>query len=334
MKILMPQPDEMTGRPMNDPPPIPFPVRAVYIRMSNETMPSKQSEAVRRHWEASRRAMVQPDTEDMDDESWGNLTAEPRAVDYVETEAAGLPAMWITPKQSVADRVLLCIHGGGFLGGSIYTHRKLFGHLAKATGARALVFDYRLAPAHNHPTQVDDATDVYRWLLDQGIRSDHVAFTGDSAGGGLTITTQLRARERGLPLPAATMPFSPWVDMEAADESYDTNRDRDPFFLREAVRQFAGMFLGPDGDPRDPLASPVHADLRGLGPIYIQAGGDETLVGDARQLAAHARANGVEVRIDVFPGMLHTFQMAAGRAPEADDAIRRMAAWLRPKLGL
>ncbi|GAA0921366.1 esterase [Virgisporangium aurantiacum] len=297
------------------------------------TMPSKQSEAVRRHWVASRRAMVEPDTEGMDDESWGNLTAEPRAVDYVETEAAGLPAMWVTPKRSVADRVLLCMHGGGFIGGSMYTHRKLFGHLAKATGARALIFDYRLAPAHTHPAQVDDATAVYGWLLDQGIRADHVAFTGDSAGGGLTITTQLRARERGLPLPAAAMPFSPWVDMEAVDGSYDTNRDRDPFFHRESVRQIAGMFLGA-ADPRDPLASPVRADLRGLGPIYIQVGGDETLVGDARQLAEHARAGGVDVRIDVFPAMLHTFQMAAGRAPEADEAIRRMAAWVRPRLGL
>lgn len=304
--------------------------RPVYMRM---TIPSRQSEAVTRHWEASRRAMVNPDTEDMDDESWGNLTAEPRAVDYVETEAAGLPAMWATPKRSVEDRVLLCMHGGGFLGGSIYTHRKMFGHLAKATGARALIFDYRLAPAHTHPAQVDDATAVYQWLLGQGIRSEHVAFTGDSAGGGLTITTQLRARERGLPLPAAAMPFSPWVDMEAADGTYDTNRDRDPFFHRESVRRFAGMFLGA-ADARDPLASPVRADLRGLGPIYIQVGGDETLLGDARQLAEHARANGVDVRIDVFPAMLHTFQMAAGRAPEADEAIRRMAAWVRPRLGL
>ena len=199
-------------------------------------MPSKQPEAVARHWRAVRLAMVQPEAEGPDDESWGDLTAEPRHVDYTETEAAGLPAMWVTPKRSAADRVLLCMHGGGFISGSMYSHRKMFGHLAKATGVRALIFDYRLAPAYTHPAQVDDATAVYRWLLDQGIRSDHVAFTGDSAGGGLAITTQLRAREWRLPLPAAAMPFSPWVDMEAGDDSYDTNRDRDPFFYRESVR--------------------------------------------------------------------------------------------------
>lgn len=296
-------------------------------------MPSKQSEAIRKHWETARLASALPADEQPDNESWGNLTAEPRGVDYVETDAGGLPAMWAVPKQCAEDRVLLCMHGGGFVSGSIYSHRKMFGHLAKATGTRALVFDYRLVPAHTHPSQVDDAAEVYRWLLDQGISAGHIAFTGDSAGGGLAITTQLRARERGLPLPAAAMPFSPWVDMTVAGESYTTNRDRDPFFYRETVQELAGLFLG-GGDPRDPLANPLHADLSGLGPIYLQVGGDETLLDDACLLDEHARKAGVDVRLDVFPGMLHTFQMAAGRVPEADDAIRRMATWVRPKLGL
>jgi monoterpene epsilon-lactone hydrolase len=297
-------------------------------------MPSKQSEAVRRHWEACRQAMVNPDGDHQDDESWGNLTAEPRGVDYLETEAAGLPAMWVVPKDSVQDRVLLCMHGGGFISGSIYTHRKMFGHLAKATGVRALIFGYHLAPEHTHPSQVDEATDVYQWLLDQGISADHIAFTGDSVGGGLSITTQLRARERGLPLPAGAMLISPAVDMEAVGESYATNRDRDPFFFQETVRQIVATFLGEHGDPRDPLVNPLYADLSGLGPIHIQVGGDETLLDDAHLLDEHARKAGVEVRLDVFPEMLHTFQMAAGRAPESDDAIHRLTAWVRPILGL
>jgi epsilon-lactone hydrolase len=229
---------------------------------------------------------------------------------------------------------LLCMHGGGFVSGSISSHRKLFGHLAKATAARALILEYRLAPAHTHPTQVDDATAAYRWLLDQGISPGHIAFAGDSCGGGLSITTQLRARDRGLPLPAAAMPFSPWVDMEATGESYETNRDKDAFFSADVVRELAGIFLGAGGDRRDPLANPLYADLFGLGPLYIQVGGDEVLLDDARQLDEHARKAGVDVRLDVFPGMQHTFQMAAGRAPEADEAMSKMAAWVRPKLGL
>jgi epsilon-lactone hydrolase len=297
-------------------------------------MPSKQSEAVKRHWAAVRLANELPADERPDDESWGNLTAEPRDIDYAETTVGGLRAMWTTPKHSAQDRVLLCMHGGGFVSGSMYSHRKLFGHLAKATGARALLFDYYLAPKATHPTQVDEATAVYRWLLEQGISSDHVAFAGDSCGGGLAITTQLRAREQGLPLPAAALPFSPWVDLEAMGASYQTNRDTDAFFSTEVVRELAGVFLGEGGDPRDWLANPLYADLSGLGPIYIQVGGDEVLLDDARRLEAHARSAGVDVRLDVFADMQHTFQMAAGRAPEADEAIRRMAEWVRPKLGL
>ena len=131
-------------------------------------MPSKQSEAVKRHWEMGRMALEQPGFEPSGDESWGDLTAEPREVDYLETEAGGRPAMWAIPKRSDADRVLLCMHGGGFVSGSIYTHRKMFGHLAKAAGARALLVSYRLLPEGVYPAPVDDFEAAYRWLLDQG----------------------------------------------------------------------------------------------------------------------------------------------------------------------
>jgi epsilon-lactone hydrolase len=297
-------------------------------------MPSKQSEAVGKRWEASWLAMVQPGFEAPDDESWGDLTAEPRGVDYLETEAGGLPAMWAVPKRASTDRVLMCIHGGGFMGGSIYTHRKMFGHLAKATGARALIVSYRLLPEGVHPAPADDVTNAYRWLLEQGINAGHIAFAGDSVGGWLAVMVQLRAREQGLPLPAAALLMSPCVDMETTGESYDTNREKDPFFKPEVVRGIIGNFLGEGADLRDPLANPLYADLSGFGPLYIQAGGDETLADDACLLDEHARKSGVDTRLDIFPDMLHTFQMAAGRAPEADDAIGRMADWVRPRLGL
>ena len=297
-------------------------------------MPSKQSEAVRRRWEASRLAMVQPGFEAPDDESWGDLTAEPRGVDYLETEVAGLPAMWAVPKGARTDRVLMSIHGGGFLGGSIYTHRKMYGHLAKAAGARTLLVSYHLLPEGMFPIPVDDVTNGYGWLLDQGISAGHIAFAGDSVGGWLAVTVQLRAREQGLPLPAAALLISPCVDMETTGESYETNRESDPFFKQEVVRGIIQGFLGEGTDVRDPLANPLYADLSGLGPLYIQAGGAETLAGDARLLDSHARKAGVDVRLGIFPDMLHTFQMAAGRAPEASDAIREMASWVRPLLGL
>ena len=133
--------------------------------------------------------------------------------------------------------MLLCIHGGGFVGGSVYTHRKMFGHLAKAAGTRALLVSYRLLPEGAFPAPEGRRDErVYRWLLDQGISADHIAFAGDSAGGWLAITVQLRARELGLPLPAAAMLMSPCVDMETTGKSYETNRDSDPFFNRDVVR--------------------------------------------------------------------------------------------------
>jgi monoterpene epsilon-lactone hydrolase len=296
-------------------------------------MASKQSEAVRRRWEAGHLAMTQPDFDGPDDESWGDLTAEPRGVDYLETDAGGRLAMWAIPENADQTRVLLCIHGGGFVSGSVYTHRKMFGHLAKATGARALLVSYRLLPEGAYPAPADDVEQAYRWLLDQGTAPGRIAFAGDSVGAWLAIAVQLRARQHGLPLPAAAMLLSPSVDMEVTGESFDANRDKDPFFHREVVLGLLRAFLG-ETDPRDPLANPLYADLSGFGPLYIQAGEDEGLADDARMLDEHARKAGVDVRLDMFPGMLHTFQMAAGRAPEADDAISRLAGWVRPRLGL
>ena len=207
-------------------------------------MPSKQSEAVRRRWEAARLAMAQPDGAGPDDESWGDLTAEPRAVDYLETDAGGLPAMWAVPKRASTHHVLLCLHGGGFVSGSIYTHRKMFGHLAKAAGVRALLVSYRLLPEGGvYPVPVDEVAAVYRWLLDQGTAAGHIAFAGDSVGAWLAVTVQLRAREQGLPLPAAAMLISPLADLEADGASYEANRDKDPLFRREFVR---GLVPGRD----------------------------------------------------------------------------------------
>ncbi len=264
---------------------------------------------------------------------WELLTDEPGGVDYAETDAGGVPAMWAVPKASAEDRVLVCVHGGGFVAGSMYTHRKLYAHLAKGIGARALIVGYRLLPEGVHPIPVDDVLAAYRWLLDQGITADHIAFTGDSAGGGLSITAQLRAREEGLPLPAATMLMSPWVDMEVTGETMVSNGGKDALFNQAWIKQLADGYLS-GTDPRDPLATPLYGDLRGLGPIYIQVGDQELLLDESRQLAALAEKAGVEVRLDVFPDQQHSFQMMAGRAPEADEAIRRLAEWARPNLGL
>jgi epsilon-lactone hydrolase len=266
-------------------------------------------------------------------EEWPRVTAEPGGVDYVEVDTDGVNSMWITPKGAAQDRVILAIHGGGFVVGSMYTHRKLFGHIAKAVGARALAPDYRRPPEHLHPAPVEDVLTAYEWLLGEGIAPSNIALTGDSAGGGMVVTSMLMARDRGLALPAAGMPLSAWFDLTGSGESQQTNADTDRLLSKEFGDQLADTLLGAEGDGRDPYVSALYADLTGLPPLYLQVSEAETLLDDSRGLAERAREAGVDVRLDTFPDQQHTFQMAAGRSSVADDAIQRLAEWVRPHLG-
>jgi monoterpene epsilon-lactone hydrolase len=255
---------------------------------------------------------------------WGDITAEPRGVDYVEVDAGGIPAMWAIPKGCSDNRVVMCTHGGGYVTGSMYTHRKLFGHLAKEIGCKALILDYRRAPEATHPAQVEDALIGYRWLLDQGYSSEHTCTSGDSAGGALCTSVLLAIREAGLPLPAGTMAMSPWYDPEAG---------KDALVSRDVLMGMSAIFLG-EASAKDPLANLLEADLSGLSPIYIQTGGDEALLDDSVRFEQRAKDAGVDVTLDIYPEMQHVFHFMAGNAPEADDAIGKLAAWIKPKLGL
>lgn len=271
------------------------------------------------------------------DSHWGDVTAEPGGVDYLERELGGVPVLWAEPIDAVRDRVLLCLHGGGYVGGSVHTHRKMFAHLARAVGARAVLPSYSLTPERQYPTQLDEVTAVYRALLDSGVDPEHVAVTGDSAGGGLTVSLMLRAKAEGLPLAAALHPISPWTDLTQSGASVLGNQPTDLLFGGDHPMDIGGLVgvLLPAGvSPRDPLVSPLFADLTGLPPMYIQVGGGEMLLDDAVRLEEAARKHGVEAELDIVPGEQHTFQMSAGRTATADDAIARAAAWLKAKLGL
>ncbi|MQY28877.1 alpha/beta hydrolase [Nocardia aurantia] len=295
-----------------------------------------KSEIVRDHWRAMMAAAVaDPDqapdrVRDRVERYWPGLTSEPGGVDYLAVDVHGLPALWAIPKGSSEEHVILGVHGGGGVSGSIYTHRKLFAHMAEATGVRALIVEYS---RRGYPAPLDDALTAYRWLLGREIDPGRIAIAGDSLGGNLSISAILRAREAGLPTPAALFLMSPWVDMTVGDKTFETNRETEEFFYRDVVLALASTYLS-GADPTDPFASPLHAELNALPPTYIQVGGDETLLGESARFAEKARAAGVDVRLDIFPGQLHTFQMAAGNSAESTDAIERFATWARPKLGL
>jgi acetyl esterase/lipase len=284
---------------------------------------------------SQRAEMAPPTLEEMRANSgmMGAMTGEPEGVTFTEVDAGGVPAIWAVPAQGADDRVLEYLHGGGYVLGSAETHKRLAGHLANAIGCRVLDVDYRLAPENPHPGPVEDSVKAYRWLLDQGYRPEHIAISGDSAGGGLTLATVLKLSSDDLPQPAAAVPLSPWADMEGLGETMQTNADHDVLLTLDGLKGMADMFVA-GGDTRDPLAAPIYGDYRGVCPLYIQVGADEMLLDDARRVAAKARADGVEVQVDEFPEMQHVFQMAVGNMPEADDAVARVGAYLRPRLGL
>lgn len=296
-------------------------------------MNSKQSLANKIHYETLAEAFRSGRESPQEASEWSVLTAEPGGVDYVETKVGDKAALWVRPKLAAKDRVMLYLHGGGYVGGSIWTHRKMVGHLAKAIGCNALLPSYDYAFESKFPRQIEQAVTAFEWLAEQSIKPEHTIGAGDSAGAGLIVAATMKLRDAGRPMPAALLNISGWHDFTASGRSYETNREKDAFFQKASVDMLASLVLG-GADARNPLASPIFADLKGLPPIYLQVGGDETLLDDSRVLADQAKAAGVEVRLDAFPGMLHSFQMMAGRAPEADEAIERFAQWVRPKLGL
>jgi acetyl esterase/lipase len=300
----------------------------------DKSKPLKDLYAGWKHAMATRHDMPLSDLRGMF-EHWGDVTAEPGGVDYLEVDAAGVLSMWAVPKNCATDRVLFCAHGGGYVLGSMYSHRKLFGHFAKAVGCRALVPNYKLAPEHLHPGPVDDVIVAYRWLLNvEKLPANRIAFIGDSAGGALAITAMLRAREKGLPLPVASVALAPYLDMEALGSTYTTNLGNDALGSREGTLGAVAAFLGDEGDRKDPLANPLYADLRGLPPILVQCGGFDVLLHDGQRFYDRAKAAGVDITLQISPEMQHVFHFLAGHLPEADAAIAQVAAWLRPRLGL
>jgi acetyl esterase/lipase len=284
--------------------------------MSQGPPPWEQTtKELREGWEAQRQMIPLP----------ADVTAEP-------VDAGGAAAEWVSVPESDASRVILYLHGGGYVIGSLNTHRDVVQRLCRAMGSRALNVGYRLAPENQFPAALDDAKSAYKWLLAQGTDPTKVVFAGDSAGGGLATALAIAARDSGQPLPAAIVAMSPWVDMEGAGETMTTNEATDPTIRREWLLRCAADYLG-DGDRRNPLASPLHADLSGLPPMLIQVGAAETLVDDSRRLADNAKKAGVDVTLEVWDEMIHLWQLMAVMVPEGQQAIDRIGEWVREKTG-
>ncbi len=250
--------------------------------------------------------------------------------DDVSTErvgAGGVPAEWIAAPGTRNDRVLLYFHGGGYVLGSMRTHRVMLAHVSRAAQARVLGLEYRLAPECPFPAAVNDAVAAYRWLLDNGTSPRQIVIGGDSAGGGLTAAALVALRYLGEPLPAAGVGISAWTDMEATGKSHETNAGLDPLVERGRLIDLGKTYLG-GKDPRAPLASPIHADLSGLPPLLLQVGSTETLLDDSTVLAERAGDAEVEVELEVWEGVPHVWHHFAPILPEARQAIEGIAEFM------
>ena len=242
------------------------------------------------------------------------------------------PAEWLMPPGASMDTVVLYLHGGGYVIGSPRSHRHLAAAIARAAGTRALLLDYRLAPEHPFPAAVEDAVAAYQWLLREGIAAARIVLAGDSAGGGLTVATLLALRDRGLPRPAGGVCISPWVDLTNSAASYVSKAAVDPMVTLENIALLTQAYIG-TGDPKQPLVSPLYADLRGLPPLLVQVGSDEVLVDDAHALGVRARAAGVDVTVHEWPQMIHVWHWFLSMLDEAEQAIAEIAGFVRARVG-
>lgn len=252
----------------------------------------------------------------------------PDSIRTVQTTLGNRPALHVEPDNGPRAGTILYFHGGDWVYGSPESVLSLTGHLVAKTGFGAYSVDYRLAPEHPFPAASDDTLSAYRALLDSGQDPSTIAFAGDSAGGGLTITTCLAARDAGLPLPAAIVTFSAGLDATRTGESMDTKEGIDPILTRKSVEHTGVMYLA-GADPHQPMLSPaVLADLTGFPPMLIQVGTNEIMLDDSTRLAARARAAAVDVILDITADVPHVFQAFAGVLDEADQALDRAALFL------
>ena len=226
--------------------------------------------------------------------------------------ANGVKAEWTATPDADRSKAILYLHGGGYVIGSLDSHRHVAAEAGRAARARTLALDYRLAPEHPFPAAVDDAVAGYRFLLAGGVSPGGIIIAGDSAGGGLVVAAMLAIRDLHLSQPACGWAISPWVDMEAIGDSMISKAATDPTVQKAGILDMAKLYLH-GADPRSPLAAPIYGDLRGLAPLLIQVGAAETLLDDAIRLAQIAGAADVAVDLQIWPEMIHVWHLVLSR---------------------
>ena len=256
----------------------------------------------------------------------------PAGIRTIKARALVVPCEWVCAPGADPNKRILYLHGGGYAAGSLDTHRALCGDISVASGASVLNVDYRLAPEYPAPAQFEDALLAYRWMLDNGPlgedEASHAFVAGDSAGGGLGLAVLQGIRDAGVRAPDAAVLISPWTDMTGSGASMRSNADKDPMVGYGLLSWMAGMVVG-EGDPKNPRVSPLFGDYKGLPPMLIQVGENETLLDDSLRAADRAREAGVDVTLESWPDVIHVWHALGHGVPEASQGINRVGEYLR-----
>ncbi|XPS82808.1 acetyl-hydrolase [Desulfosarcina variabilis str. Montpellier] len=240
----------------------------------------------------------------------------------------GIAAEWIYTNTAHEERVVLFLHGGGYNLCSINTHRELASYIARESGAKVLLIDYRLSPEHPFPAALEDAVSAYHWLLGNGLSGKNIAIAGDSAGGGLTLATAISIRDAGDPLPSSIACIAPWTDLCMTGDSIQTKSKIDPLVKIHSAKIWAKNYIG-DNDPSDPRISPLYADLNIFPPLLIHVGTDDMLLDDSKRIAQKAEESGVNVELKIYEKMWHVFHLQVKAMPEAKNAIAEFGAFIK-----
>lgn len=294
-------------------------------------MPSIQSTFVKYAMRAMRQMSLNY-LEDIDrmrlehDKALCRLPA-PKGLHYQEVELPTCSAEFCHPSAEKNPKVILYLHGGGFLLGSARAHRALVGKIVSQSGIPALSVNYRLAPEHPFPAGLDDALSAYHYLLDQGYGPKDIFFMGDSAGGGLVLSLLLKLKILELPQPLGAVVLSPWTDLTLSGDSLERCQKNDPILRAEHAGSWARSYYG-SADPKSPLVSPLFGDWKDTAPILVQVGTDEILLDDSRRLGEKAAAAGAKIWVDLWEGMPHVWQFAWAYVPEAQQAIDKISRFL------
>jgi monoterpene epsilon-lactone hydrolase len=265
-------------------------------------------------------------------DAFGDMNPLPAGIIREDLDIDGVPAERLTPAGAVEGRALIYLHGGGYSLGSPRSHRALAARFADQAKAVTFVPDYRLAPEAPFPAAVEDALKTYRHLLDEGYQPHRIAIAGDSAGGGLTLATALAARDVGLPQPGCLFVISPWADLGQHGPSYEQMASSDPMIQVDRIRSSAMDYAG-GADLDHPQLSPARADLTGLPPMLIHVGQAEVLLSDSITLAQNAGMCGVQVRLEIWPEMIHVWHAFHDMLGAARTATTQASRWMAEQLG-